>query len=767
MRIWILLTGLLLSGIAQAQVSVLPELNRQLPESRTQFPGMRPLVFFAQDKYAPGDTAFFRLFILTEAERIVADRSLLTLELLNPKGSICARQRVSSQRFGAANQLILPDSLSPGFYEVRFYSDRMTTAYGLITYLMVVREKKIEAQPRTSEALTFHPEGGHIVPGVLNRVVVRAKGKVPASAALYSDEGRVTSVFFDGSLATLQFLPQKGQRYWLEYTLGEKVNQQDLPLVEADALTMRVYRGPKQTWVLDMSAGPKGPRTASLLLIARREIYHSQEIKFNPDDRANLLVASDFFPEGFSELYLVDNQLKILAYRPFYIVPKAKGEVSISGLPESAVLRQDMNFSLKVSDEGGQPIQAALAIAVIPDEVRLRPLRTPDPTLELRSSPSGFDWTLPASRIDQEIITMPVPPKVVPEYPLLIHSSNLTLMGRVISNDPSNPLPYLSRIVIYLQNDLIQYETGIDGSGNFSFPKIYDFVGSDKVFYKVIHQGKLVPNVRVDWSVNPGEIMAANQDHYLEVNQADPYGTLRKKRRSIDRSYGFFLAEEKASEVSSNFNARLEDEFHNADIVVNPGEYIPFETMRELILEVIPALKFRYRGGDSVVHVDLYTHSPFAAQRYAEGPPLYVIDGYMTTNTRYFLSLSPKDIVSVKVINEIAKLNRLENLAKDGVVFIQTRIPEETRRSLEKELHELDGLSPTLTISTHYPSRPRVPDLRSLLYWTPLTETDSTGTATISFRTSDIPGTYWIRVMGTTSTGHLVSTEQRFVVDFK
>jgi hypothetical protein len=68
----------------QAQDEVLRTLTRQVAESRTNFPATRPQVFFSQDKYAPGDTAFFRLFVLTETESVLAEQSLLTMELIHP-----------------------------------------------------------------------------------------------------------------------------------------------------------------------------------------------------------------------------------------------------------------------------------------------------------------------------------------------------------------------------------------------------------------------------------------------------------------------------------------------------------------------------------------------------------------------------------------------------------------------------------------------------------------------------------------------------------
>ena len=755
--------------ISQAQEDAVREVTRQLEISRNTYPAMRPQVFFSQDKYTPGDTAFFRLFILTETERILADRSLFTVELVNGAGRSVVRQVVQCLPFGAANQLVLPGDLEPGLYEVRLFSERMTMAYGLTAPLLIVGTRQLARVKPAETRITFHPEGGHLVPNVLNRVIIRAQGRMPESASLHGEGGRIMPVEFDRGLASIHFIPVASQPYWLEYVTLDKVQKAELPRGENDAITMRVYPGPKKTQIIDFLSGRKAPREGILLLIFGRELVHSQKVRLNDDGKANILVADGFFPEGLSELFFVNEDLKILSYRPFYLPITPKATVSIGELPEGIGLRNDVGVSLTVVDETGLPIRSSLTVSVVPEETRLRPVRTPDPSLELRPSRPDFDWTMPASKIESEVIAgSPFPARLVPEYPVLLHGSSLSLSGRAYSTDQRAPLPYLSRMVIYLHNDLFQYETTLDGNGNFHIDKIYDFMGSDKVFFKVINQRNQTVPAQVDWSMNLGEEIPFSLDKYEITNAEDAYGMIRSRKTTIDHSFNYFLRPDSTVSGATNFNAVLEREFRQPDIVVKPGEYVPFETMRELILEVIPALKFRVHGGDSVVEVSLKTKDPaFVPMRYAEGNPLYVIDGYLTTNTRYLMSLSPRDIEVVKIINEIGKLDKLQNLARDGVLFIQTRIPERTRQDLEKELHPIAGLSPTLSMPMKYPTQKRVPDLRSLLYWTPLTDTDSTGRANVAFRTSDLPGAYWIRVMGVTATGHLFTAEKRFEVKFK
>ena len=763
------LLAFFLCARSMAQSEIVVEATRQLSASLSTNPGVRPLVFFSQDKYAPGDTAFFRVFILTESKDALQERSLFTMLLINQHGKPVIKQVVACQPFGAANQLVLPEHLEPGNYEVRFFSDRMTSAYGFTTSLLVAGPQRLERASPAEATITFHPEGGNLVPDVLNRVVIRSSGPSPVSATLTGSEGRILEVEFKQGLASAYFVPKTNQEYFLEY--GDPHARKKVPLPRAlpGSMTLRVYPGPKKAQVIEVLSGPAAPREVTLFLIANRQVLHSQRVRVGDSGKSSILAASDFFPEGYAELYLVDESLRPLSFRPVYSPPAPKAVVSFADLPDQVTARKDLGVSVSVTDELGQPLRSSLAVSIIPDDVRRGAMRTPDPTLELRTEQPRFDWELALPDRELGLLSASqMPVRMVPDYPVLLYNANLSLSGRVYSPIDLEPLPYLSKIIIYLHTDRIQYETAVDGNGNFHFDKIYDFMGEDLVFYKVVNSQGQTVRARVDWTTNLGDEGAIAPEQFNVTDAEDAYGVIRSRKRVIDQSFRYFLDSSSANFKSNDFNSSLELEFGTADISIRPGEYVPFETMRELVMEVIPSLKFRTHGKDSILEVSLVNNDPaFVAMRYAEGPPLCIIDGFMTANLGYVMSLSPRDIEVVKIINEISKLNKLQNLARDGILFIQTKYPERTRKDLENELHPISGLSPTLSFQSNYPAHKRVPDLRSLLYWTPHQDTDSMGKATIKCRTSDLPGIYWIRVTGVTATGHLFTAEKRFEVKFK
>lgn len=759
---------LLLLGNAHAQ-DVVDGIAKELSESRSGFPGMRPQIFFSQDKYAPGDTAFFRVFILTEDERMLAERSLLTLEMIGQDGSLIIRQNVSCVTYGAANQILIPDNLAPGHYEVRLFSETMNHTHGLTSNLLIVGEKAIERQPVTAPSISIFVEGGHVIQQSVNRLIVRVTPPPTGEGVLRTNHQKITSFAFDrDGFASVQFVPQQGESYWIDASSSGKPVMGQVAEPSPDKLGLRVYPGPRKTWVLDVMSTPGRPEErVFLLLVSRREIFHAQEVYINKAGKTQIVAAANFFPEGFSELFLVNEWRQVLAYRPVYEKMMNPRTITFSGVPEVVGQRQDIKAILNAKDENGKPVSGAFSVSIIPESTRNRTLVTPDPSLVLHGNPPQVSLDQPKERIEMELMSNPIPTSIIPDYSPLLHRSSLTLSGRVFYSDSTKAFPVLSRMVIYLHKDLIQYDTEIDARGNFTFSKIYDFFGTDWVYYKVVTEDKELKDVKAEWSGQSVKIPVPELVPYMTVDRNDPYGTIRKQKRQIEDSYGYFLKGQDKKDDTVNANETLENEFQDADITIYPKDYTPFETMQELILEIIPSLEFRKRQRDSTLHVTLLTHSIFVAQRYAEGNPLCVIDGWITSDMHYIMSLSPREIVSFKIINEIGKLDRLGNLARNGIIFIQTETPEKTKKDLTAGMPLLEGISPTFSHKATFPKQRRVPDLRSMLYWNPLVRADSTGTMHVDFRTSDVPGNYYIRVMGSTDNGHLVSGEYAFPVKLK
>src|SRR5690606_5784640 len=199
---------------------------------------------------------------------------------------------------------------------------------------------------------------------------------------------------------------------------------------------------------------------------------------------------------------------------------------------------------------------------------------------------------------------------------------------------------------------------------------------------------------------------------------------------------------ERVTGSAPSLGALMEEEVSGADIVVNFDDYFLFPTMAETLREIVPSLQYRKQRGRDVVRLFFEDR-----RRFAEEEPLYVIDGVVTDNTAYFLNLKPNDVASVRIINSAPKLHMLGAIGTNGIILVETKVPENTSRvPRSRSVFRLLGLNEASSRhKEEFAARPpRVPDLRTNLYWNPRILSDSTGDIVIPVYSSDVPGEYRI-----------------------
>lgn len=336
--------------------------------------------------------------------------------------------------------------------------------------------------------------------------------------------------------------------------------------------------------------------------------------------------------------------------------------------------------------------------------------------------------------------------------------NTLNLEGIVVYKETGKPLPDSTLLMVYLQNHMIGYEARTRKNGRIDLPFLFDFWGKDKIFYTLEINNKEVKNAEV--RLIEDSITKITQLQHTESQKPDIYSDFTKKKSMINRSFNYFSSDNTSGKIElTNPNALFEDEVMGADIVVDVSRYIVFPTMEDLIREVIPSLIHRKSGGKPIVRIAL---SPTGTMPI--GDPLYMIDGVMTKNTEYFLALKPSDILTVKVVKDVAKLSNLGTLGKNGIVFIQTKRPESMKLMSANATLPIEGLSKSVNFfmpdySVDANKRERIPDFRSTLYWNPTVKTDASGKAMVNFYASDDLGLVKITVNGMTADGRPFSAE--------
>ena len=82
-------------------------------------------LIFNQDKFSPGDTAYFKSYFLSEDLRGVPGNQLIELHLIDASGYSVLNLKCAVPNGIGKNQFVIPPTLKQGFYVVTVYSSWM------------------------------------------------------------------------------------------------------------------------------------------------------------------------------------------------------------------------------------------------------------------------------------------------------------------------------------------------------------------------------------------------------------------------------------------------------------------------------------------------------------------------------------------------------------------------------------------------------------------------------------------------------------------
>src|SRR5258705_10637396 len=100
-------------------------LTQKFDAYQSTWPRTKVHLVFNQDKFSPGDTAYFKVYFLNEDLTGVAGKQLIDLNLVDSRGESKLHFMVNVNNGLGYNQLAIPDTLPAGVYLVTAYSSWM------------------------------------------------------------------------------------------------------------------------------------------------------------------------------------------------------------------------------------------------------------------------------------------------------------------------------------------------------------------------------------------------------------------------------------------------------------------------------------------------------------------------------------------------------------------------------------------------------------------------------------------------------------------
>ncbi len=760
--------------------SFLTLLHKQLESYNLFEPYEEVYITFNQNKYVPKDTAFFICHLLTSDLLPYRGKRIMAAALVDADGQMVQKINFAVLNGKSAGQLLIRDQISPGIYQFIVYDPAKSNPSILsITEFLIVSKQKLVLAIPSPKPITFFFEGGHLIEGLPNKVVI--KGLSQKQGQLKKNNQETVTRFIGNSLgmSSLEFTPQKTDLYYIELD-GDSTKYYLTP-AEKDGCTLRIANSQHDNSItLEVGFPPQskpGNNDNYLVVTNRRKIVYAGLVSLT-DDKYLVSLANKPSINGLCEAVVLNKSGDVIAKRLF-VVERSVIVASASLSKNAFGQREEIDIEVKLVDSKGSPLQGDFSVGVTQQEFFSRSPSTNNflPPLYLNEFNKEISLATSINEIKMELLNDYLITKnwtltpwkdifakksAINEPPLSI----LTLNGKAYFKNSLKPVPDSTLIFGYLQKSMIGYECYTTKEGSFKLPFLFDFWGEDQLFYRMEYKGK---DLEGDYTIVQEEydLKTDKAPAYLASDTNDSYGSYILKKNLVNQSFNFFSSKSVKNQNAINLNERFEDEAMGADLTVNVGDYVVFSKMEDLIKEVIPFLEHRKKGDRHFVKL-LIKHKTY--YRKPTGEPLFVIDGILTKNTDFFLSLSPHDVITIKLINDLNKLSHLGLIGKNGVVLVQTKKPQLVRLSENRNTINILGLNQP--IAFYMPDRlgiakQRVPYLKSNLYWNPNVAVNDQGEAMIKFCTSDDIGMMRVIIKGISKDGTPFETETSFEVVLK
>lgn len=726
---------------------------------------------FNQSQYVPGDTIFFQALFLKAADhQHVPGRQIVNVDLTDHKGVTVLPHKIAVENGSASNQIILPRNIQPGAYTLVGYSNAMKNHdHRLFSYNRILISGNKELLMDSKQPLRFYPEGGALVRDVKNKIIAIGTPGEKVSITDSNDQ-QVSSVVLDQfGLRAFHLTPTGNETY--KGVSGN--NQVALPNVSSIPVSMIVTpTSADDPLEIALSKSETGGADDKfyLTIVGQRNVYYSETISF--EDKRDVLIAVPYerLMPGLSLVTLFSAEGTELLKRIIFVRDRSGVALSVDTDKKIFSPREKVHVSIQLRNDRGEPVAGSISVAVqdstlLPsrnDEMISQKLTVADLPYAALTHPGVGDMddhTLNDFLITQDWCRFlwkdVMDEKTFNRYPAF---SFVRIAGKAIHPE-GKAFGDSTRITFFLHQNANTYQTYVDSAGNFNFPLAVDFENTD-VYYRVetkkIRQKGIV--------IKPQE----NYNHAFtfpgakETAQPSPLGLFTANRFLIDNAYKPALdLKNYARRSKENLDNSL-SEYFVADIKIKLADYVLLPTMEETFREIVTSVTHRTVDRKSIIRVHLPDE-----KRWGSENPLFVIDGVITDDIDYLMSLNPADVTVIKVINTRKNISALGAIGENGVLIVETKIPNNARNvPRAANTFYAIGISRPLPFMnvTEEIFRPRVPVVRSCVYWNPELKTDAAGKATFSFYTPDNTGKFRIVMNGITEKGEPVSAVKTITV---
>ena len=337
--------------------------EKELQVQKVVLPRLKMKLDFEREAYGAGAEVKAELDLHTNENQPLAHHDFTYIISLN--GEVLETSNGKSNRTGEANIVFeLPKNLQSNDGLLNVMIDYQGQTESISRSVPIVLNQVF---------MSFYPEGGDMVHGLPGRVAFRALNEFgkPADVAgvVVDEDGKEVASFssYHMGMGAIDLIPAKWQSYSVHLSEPAGI-EESFPLPEALPRGYGLAVRSVDENEISLQIHSTETENLSLIGVVRGKAYYATEVHLSPQGRI-LRIPASAFPIGVAQFTLFDSKGIQRCERLAFVNRHKQLKVDIRTNKERYLPREEVELSVRVSDEKGMPMPADLSLSVTDDQL--------------------------------------------------------------------------------------------------------------------------------------------------------------------------------------------------------------------------------------------------------------------------------------------------------------------------------------------------------------------------------------------------------------
>jgi len=586
---------------------------------------------------------------------------------------------------------------------------------------------------QAKRTFSVYPEGGKLIPGHNQKVLISAPQADATSGKIMSKSGKVISEFlFNEGFGVTFFTPDRKEDYFIQVsTLSGKTHRQAMD-IERSGATFKVSKVGSRYFVNVLTTEASN-QSLSMVLESGNRLQSILPVTFNDQGTATFVLPSSALQGHFHTAALLDEQWNVLAIRPFHTLPKT---MTLSG-PDT--VKTDTQISYEFPAASGAASTFSMSI---PDAFSSNTSLLTDMALHYAFAPVSARVSAMGGNLSIDDLLIYTTSWFDQKWNNILSEStpfSMTIppeLGIDLRGETETVLPEGSWIHFHQWKNKMSYSLEIM-DGRFNLP-LTDFYDQQTFTYAVKDStgGPIKTQVKFEnLSINLPEI------EYIEESATD---SLINKAVGLKRVMAQYQSETLLNQPS------LYDQL-TSDRVYDMTDYVILKSFQEVVVDILVGIGIRSVKGEK----ELRINDPVSGETF-DYKPTIIINDHQVSNDDMLWTIPPIYIDEIKVISSKEHLGIFEGLGVHGGILgiqLQDDAPDALIKNIIDQKIEVTGF-------LHSQKSPAsdLPDFRNELINIAGKQNDWT------VKSSDETGVYRTLIQSLSTDGSVSIAEKKTVV---